>query len=25
LSADGYVCFSVYGDTHLLVDVSAYA
>ena len=25
LSVDGYVCFSVYGDTHLLVDVSAYA
>ena len=25
VSADGYVCFSVYGDTHLLVDVSAYA
>jgi hypothetical protein len=25
LSADGHVCFSVYGDTHLLVDVSAYA
>jgi len=25
LSADGYVCFSVYGDTHLLVDISAYA
>ena len=25
LSADGYVCFSIYGDAHLLVDVSAYA
>jgi hypothetical protein len=25
VSADGHVCFSVYGDTHLLVDVSAYA
>ena len=24
LSSDGYVCFSVYGDAHLLVDISAW-
>jgi hypothetical protein len=24
VSADGYVCFSVYGNTDLLVDVSGY-
>jgi hypothetical protein len=24
VSADGYVCFSVYGNTHLLVDASGY-